>query len=244
MKSRREFLKTMALGSAGLSMGMNAKSYSRILGSNDRLNFAVLGLNGRANAHLASIRAVKGASISHVCDVDSKIMNKFALKVKKSFNQDPVQEKDFRKLLELKEVDAITIATPEHWHAPMAIMGLQAGKHVYVEKPCSHNPHEGELLVLAQKKYGKLVQMGNQQRSSAHTIDIIKKIKEGLIGRPYFGKAWYSNTRKSTVSAQSFLFLNILIGNYGRARHREGPIKIMFTPTTGIGSGIGGLARP
>ncbi len=91
----------------------------------------------------------------------------------------------------------ITIATPEHWHAPMAIMGLQAGKHVYVEKPCSHNPLEGELLVQAQKKYGKFVQMGNQQRSSDHTIEIIGKIKAGLIGRPYFGKAWYSNTRKS-----------------------------------------------
>jgi predicted dehydrogenase len=106
-------------------------------------------------------------------------------------------EEDFRKVLESRDVDAITIATPEHWHAPMAIMGLQAGKHVYVEKPCSHNPREGELLVQAQKKYGRLVQMGNQQRSSNHTIDIVKKIRDGLIGRPYLGKSWYVNTRKS-----------------------------------------------
>jgi predicted dehydrogenase len=107
-----------------------------------------------------------------------------------------VRLKDVRKLLESKDVDAITIATPEHWHAPMALMGLQAGKHVYVEKPSSHNPYEGELLLQAQKKYGKLVQLGDQQRSSAHTIEAMAKIKEGLIGRPYFGKAWYSNTRK------------------------------------------------
>ena len=100
-------------------------------------------------------------------------------------------------MLESKDVDAITIATPEHWHTPMAIMGLQAGKHVYVEKPCSHNPHEGELLVMAQKKYDKLVQMGDQQRSSDFTIKIMKRIKDGLIGKPYFGKAWYSNNRKS-----------------------------------------------
>jgi predicted dehydrogenase len=79
----------------------------------------------------------------------------------------------------------------------MAIMGLQAGKHVYVEKPCSHNPREGEMLVQAQKKYRKLVQLGDQQRSSAHTIEIISKIKGGLIGRPYFAKSWYANTRKS-----------------------------------------------
>ena len=94
-------------------------------------------------------------------------------------------------------MDAITIATPDHWHAPMAIAGLQAGKHVYVEKPCSHNPAEGEMLVEAQQKYRKLVQMGTQQRSSPHTIEIVEKIHDGIIGRPYFAKAWYSNMRKS-----------------------------------------------
>ena len=90
-------------------------------------------------------------------------------------------------------MDAITIATPDHWHAPMAIAGLQAGKNVYVEKPCSHNPAEGAMLVEAQKKYGKVVQMGTQQRSSPHTIEIVDKIHNGLIGRAYFAKAWYSN---------------------------------------------------
>jgi predicted dehydrogenase len=109
----------------------------------------------------------------------------------------PVQERDFRKVLALKDVDAITIATPDHWHTPMAILGLQAGKHAYVEKPCSHNPAEGELVVEAQRKYGKLVQMGSQQRSSPHTIEIVDKIHAGLIGRAYFATCWYINTRKS-----------------------------------------------
>jgi predicted dehydrogenase len=109
----------------------------------------------------------------------------------------PATDKDFRSILQLKEIDAITIATPDHWHAPMAIAGLQAGKHVYVEKPCSHNPAEGALLVEAQKKYGKQVQMGTQQRSSPHTIELVDKIGSGLIGRPYYAKAWYSNIRKS-----------------------------------------------
>jgi predicted dehydrogenase len=197
MKSRREFLKDIALGSAGLAVGLNAKSYARILGANNRVNFAVIGLHGRAYAHLESIRQNKDTMITHICDVDKRELDKFGAAVKKQFDQSPVTQKDFRKILESKDVDAITIATPEHWHAPMAIAGLQAGKHVYVEKPCSHNPYEGELLVQAQKKYGKLVQMGNQQRSSEHTIEIVRKIKEGLIGRPYFGKAWYSNTRKA-----------------------------------------------
>jgi predicted dehydrogenase len=197
MNTRREFVKQAVLGTSGLVVALNAKSYARILGANDRIHFAVIGLHGRGIAHLECIRQNQNTRITHVCDVDRRDLDRFAASVEKAFQQAPVKEKDFRKVLQSKDVDVITIATPEHWHTPMAIMGLQAGKHVYVEKPCSHNPRECEFLVQAQKKYGKLVQMGNQQRSSDHTIEIMDKIKSGLIGRPYFGKAWYSNTRKS-----------------------------------------------
>src|SRR5881398_1859303 len=198
MITRREFLDSLAVGAAGLAVGTTAKSYGQILGSNDRLNFAVIGLNGRAYAHLSSLKANRSsARISHVCDVDSNILKKFADSVQQEMGEAPVAEKDFRKILEQKDVDAITIATPEHWHAPMAIAGLQAGKHVYVEKPCSYNPAEGAMLVQAQQKYGKLVQMGTQQRSSPHTTEIVDKIHAGIIGKPYLAKAWYSNTRKS-----------------------------------------------
>jgi len=198
MVTRREFLDALAIGAAGLAVSTTAKSYSQIVRSNDRLNFAVIGLNGRAYAHLSSLKANKRAArISHVCDVDNNILRKFADRAQREMGEDPVAEKDFRKILEQKEVDAITIATPDHWHAPMAIAGLQAGKHVYVEKPCSHNPAEGELLVEAQQKYQKLVQMGTQQRSSPHTIEVVDKIRQGVIGRPYLAKSWYVNTRKS-----------------------------------------------
>lgn len=198
MTTRREFIKGFALGSAGLAAaGWDARSYARILGANERVHFAIIGLHGRGYAHLDSLRQCGNALVTHVCDVDRHELDKFAAEAEKAFSAKPVAVEDFRRILESKDVDAITIATPEHWHAPMAIAALQAGKHVYVEKPCSHNPREGELLVEAQKKYGKLVQMGNQQRSSAHTIEIVGKIRSGLIGRPYFGKAWYSNTRAS-----------------------------------------------
>ena len=198
MVTRREFLDALAIGAAGLAAGTTAKSYARILGSNERLNFAVIGLNGRGYAHLSSLNANRSvARISHVCDVDGNILNKFANAVQKETGEAPAAETDFRKVLESKEVDAITIATPDHWHAPMAIAGLQAGKHVYLEKPCSHNPPEGEMLIQAQQKYRKLVQMGNQQRSSPHTIEIIAKIHDGIIGKPYMAKAWYANVRKS-----------------------------------------------
>ena len=198
MITRREFLDTLATSAAGLAVSTAAKSYARILGANDRLNFAVIGLNSRAYAHLSALQANKTAArISHVCDVDSQILQKFAAATQQAMGESPAAEKDFRAILQQKEVDAITIATPDHWHAPMSIAALEAGKHVYVEKPCSHNPAEGAMLVAAQKKYGKLVQMGTQQRSSPHTIEIIEKIRTGLIGRPYYAKAWYSNTRKS-----------------------------------------------
>jgi predicted dehydrogenase len=198
MATRREFLDALAVSAATLAVGTSARSYRQILGSNDRLNFAVIGLNGRAYAHLSALKANRSAArISHVCDVDGNILRKFAERVQQEMEETAATEKDFRRILEQKDVDAITIATPDHWHAPMAIAALQAGKHVYVEKPCSHNAAEGEMLVRAQQKYRKLVQMGTQQRSSPHTIEIVEKIHAGIIGRPYFAKAWYSNSRKS-----------------------------------------------
>jgi predicted dehydrogenase len=196
--SRRTFLDGLAVGAAGLAVGTAAKSYGQIIGSNDRLNFAVIGLNGRGYAHLAALKANKSAArISYVCDVDSNILKKFADAVQRETGEAPATDKDFRTILARKDIDAITIATPDHWHTPMAIAGLQAGKHVYVEKPCSHNPAEGQMLVQAQQKYGKLVQMGTQQRSSPHSMEIVEKIHGGIIGRPYLAKAWYSNVRKS-----------------------------------------------
>jgi predicted dehydrogenase len=198
MVTRREFLDVVAIGAAQLALGSSAKSYGQILGSNDRLNFAVIGLNGRAYAHLSALKANRSsARITHVCDVDGDILTKFSAEVRKETGDAPVADKDFRRILEQKDVDAITIATPDHWHTPMAIAGLEAGKHVYVEKPCSHNPAEGMMLVEAQQKYRKLVQMGTQQRSSPHTIEIIERIHGGLVGRTYLAKAWYSNVRRS-----------------------------------------------
>ncbi|HWA96212.1 MAG TPA: Gfo/Idh/MocA family oxidoreductase [Terracidiphilus sp.] len=198
MLTRREFLPTAAAGAAGLAIASSAKSYARILGANDRLNFAIIGVRSRAYAHLSSLKANEAAArVTHVCDVDTVTMKKFADATTKAMGEAPKSEQDFRNILAQRDVDAVTIATPDHWHAPMAIDALKAGKHVYVEKPCSHNPAEGALLVAAQKKYGKLVQMGTQQRSSAHTIEIVDKIHNGLIGRAYYAKAWYSNTRKS-----------------------------------------------
>jgi predicted dehydrogenase len=198
MISRRTFLDGLAVTAASAAISSTAKSYAQILGSNDRLNFAILGLNGRGYAHLSALKNnAAAARVSHICDVDSTILAKFAAEAQSELGYAPTADGDYRKILDAKDVDIITIALPDHWHAPMAILGLQAGKHVYVEKPSSHNPREGELLVEAQKKYGKLVQVGDQQRSSDYTIKVIQQIHDGLIGDPYYAKAWYVNKRKS-----------------------------------------------
>ncbi len=202
--SRRKFIKNSILGTAGLSLaatGMDAKSYANILGANDRMNFALAGLNSRGNALANSIlklRKGKNTRITHICDVDSRVLEKRALEYKQESGFKPKSVKDVRKMLENKKIDVFVIASPDHWHAPMAMMGLQAGKHVYVEKPCCHNPAEGEMLLALDKQYKDLrVQMGNQQRSGSASNEAIKDIREGIIGDVYFGKAWYSNKRGS-----------------------------------------------
>jgi predicted dehydrogenase len=198
MISRREFLDGLAVTAAGAAISSTAKSYAQIIGANDRVNFAILGLNGRGYAHLSALKNnAASARVTHVCDCDATILAKFSGRAEKELGYAPTADQDFRKVLASKDVDAITIALPDHWHAPMAILGLQSGKHVYVEKPSSHNPREGELLIEAQKKYGKLVQVGDQQRSSDYTIKIIQQVHDGLIGEPYYAKAWYVNKRKS-----------------------------------------------
>jgi predicted dehydrogenase len=174
MVTRREFLDTIAAGAAGMAISSTAKSYGQILGSNDRLNFAIIGLRWRGYAHLSALMANKDtARVSHICDVDSDIRAKFAGVAEHELGYAPASEKDFRHVLEQKEVDVVTIATPDHWHTPLAIAALEAGKHVYVEKPCSHNPAEGALLVQAQQKYQKHVQHGTQQRSCVRTIEAV-----------------------------------------------------------------------
>ena len=200
MTTRRNFIKKTTASTAAITLGglvLPSNAYSNILGANDHINCAIIGVRSRAKAHVKAIHQDKNAKILYNCDVDDIIIEEHNVWCQENIGYVPKVEKDFRKILEDKNVDAVFIATPEHWHAPMAILALQAGKHVYVEKPCSHNPHENELLVAAEKKYGKKVQMGNQQRSALTSIMAIKEIKEGVIGNVYKGEAYYSNNRGS-----------------------------------------------
>lgn len=200
--SRREFVKKAIIGTASISLGgilpgFTAKSYARILGSNDRLMVSCMGVNGRGFAVGTNFANQGDCEVLYACDVDSRAADKFADAVHKIQKRAPKQVTDFRKTLEDKNVDILMVAAPDHWHATAAILACQAGKHVYLEKPCSHNPHEGELIVAAARKYNRVIQMGNQRRSWPNSIGAIKELRDGAIGRPYYAKTWYANNRPS-----------------------------------------------
>ncbi len=202
---RRTFLQTSAAGAASLSLSglpLSAKSYRRILGANDRIRCALLGCYRRFPALLDALAELDNVDITYVCDVDARRQEAGAARVKKAVGSAPKQEKDMRRIFAQSDVDAVFHATPDHWHAPGAILSLQAGKHVYVEKPCSHNPREDELLIAWQKKTGLQVQMGAQQRSAPETIEIIQEIHKGVIGEAYLATAFYTNTRGRVPDAK------------------------------------------
>lgn len=189
----------MATAAISLGRGVNAmpaSSYNNIIGANDRINVAIQGLGRRYGAYINGIVAPESnVRIAYLCDVMPGQMDKAAQEVGKKIDYEPKLEEDIRKIFNDQNVDAIFMATPDHWHTPGAIMGMQAGKHIYLEKPCSHNPWENQLVVEAQKKYSKVVQMGNQQRSSPQSIKIINDIHNGIIGNAYKAIAFYANGR-------------------------------------------------
>ncbi|MCJ8211863.1 Gfo/Idh/MocA family oxidoreductase [Mucilaginibacter sp. RS28] len=204
MENRRKFIQKMAVASAAMLAGektfaFTAKSYRHIIGANDRVHMAIIGLNGRGTSMAGTFARQKNLNIATVCDVDTRVFAKALKAVADAGQADaPKTEGDFRKVLSDKNIDGIYIATPDHWHTPMTILGCQAGKHVYVEKPISHNPHEGELVTAAAKKYKKVVQMGAQRRSAPILTQGIEELHKGVIGRVYYAKTWYTNTRKAT----------------------------------------------
>ena len=186
----------MTVGAATLALG------GRILGANDRVRLAICGLRGRGNDHLKGFANVPGTKIAGVCDVDENVLNQRLGDAEKMGLARPKSYGDIRRLLEDKDIDAISIATPNHWHSLMAIWACQAGKDVYVEKPCSHNWFEGRQLVRAVKKYNRICQHGSQSRSNPGMIEAIKRVNDGTIGNTYLARALCYKWRPSIGHAQ------------------------------------------
>ena len=197
--SRRDFIKQVGATGLGMTLGgltFNAKSYANIVGANERFHTAVMGTNGRGAEMARSFQGINNVEVSFVCDVEENALAKGVEAVKR-VGGNPKTEKDIRRVLENKDLTALVIAAPDHWHATAAIMACQAGKHVYVEKPCSHSPQEGELCIAAARKYNRIMQVGAQRRSWSGIMEGISELHNGIIGQVYFAKGWYTNKRSS-----------------------------------------------
>lgn len=194
---RREFLKTSALaGFAAASGGAAVDAPSLMSGGspNEKVRVAVVGVNGRGVVHAQNFARLPNSEVAYICDVDDRVVDK-GMKGAASQASAPKAIRDFRRALDDKSVQAIAIATPDHWHAPMTLLAMQAGKHVYLEKPSSLDPHEDELLLAANRKYRVQVQLGTQRRSGEHFIQAAQALRDGVIGTPYLARTWYANTR-------------------------------------------------
>jgi len=181
--SRREVLKIVAK-TAGVGGFASVSQSNRILGANDRARVAICGLNHRGKDHMTAFSRVPNVEIAALCDVDEDVLRKR----RGELGGKPPTYVDIRKLLEDRSIDAVSIATPNHWHSLMAIWACQAGKDVYVEKPCSHNLWEGRQLVRAAEKYGRIVQHGTQNRSSHAFQEAKRSLQEGVIGEVYLAR--------------------------------------------------------
>lgn len=193
--NRRQFVQNTAV--AGIATQILPFPLFGRNAPNEKLIIGVIGTNSRGNWLASIFSKLPGAEVGYICDVeDGAVANGLKAVEKAGQTRKPTVIKDLRKLLERKDLDAVAIATPDHWHAPAAILACSAGKHVYVEKPCGHNPQEGEWLTQAAQEHNRIVQMGNQRRSWPTLQQAAQDIRDGAIGKPYFARSWYYNNRK------------------------------------------------
>ena len=199
MMNRRDFLSRTAAATAGLAAALPSRSYAQA-SPNDTINVAIIGIRGdnkghptwtargRGQDHYEHLSKIKNVRISHVVDIDERHFKTSLGYLKETYGGDPKTETDFRRVLENRDVDAVTIAAPDHWHALMTIWACQAGKDVYVEKPISHNIMEGRRMIDAARRYNRVVEVGTQRRSGVVLAKAVQFLRDGGLGKVYMGK--------------------------------------------------------
>ncbi len=204
--TRREFVaqagKTAAVAGLALSAASAASAAQtvraaapaavsrRVIGANDKIRMALIGCGGMGRANLDSFMGHSDVEVIGVCDVDANHLNDAAAAVENKYGRKPAAVKDFRRILDMKDVDAVIIGTPDHWHALPMIHACEVGKDVYCEKPISHDIVEGQAMVKAAKKFGTVVQIGTWQRSTQHFVDAVDYVKSGKLGKISVCRAW------------------------------------------------------
>lgn len=209
---RRTFLKRTGIGAAVAASWALSPAALRAAGANERFQVGVMGPGGMGSSHLRELVRRPDVRVACVCDVDDQRREAAAALVRDQTGQEVRAVKDVRQMLDDRHLDAVFIATPDHWHAPATILACDAGKHVYVEKPCAHNVREGRLMVDAARRNQRVVQVGTQSRSTDHVMQAMQALREGVIGDVLVAKAWNSQRR----------------GNIGRQPASEPPAHLDF----------------
>jgi len=203
MTKRRDFIKKSVAGTAAVALtgvGLNAKSYASVHGANERVTMAVIGIRSQGNGHIdkwCSLKENRNVFLKTLCDVDESLYPERVAKVTKAIGSTPNTVWDMRYVFDDPDIDAVSIATPNHWHALATIWACQAGKHVYVEKPASHNVYEGRKMIEAARKYDRRVQVGFQNRSIKNVMEAMKFLHEGGIGDVYLARGTCFKPRDS-----------------------------------------------
>jgi predicted dehydrogenase len=203
--NRRNFISSGTAGMAALGAISTLTSSERVLGANNRVRVAICGVHGRGNDHLQNYAKLQNVEIAALCDIDESVLARRVAQMDKMALAKPATYVDIRKLLEDKSIDAISIATPNHWHSLMGIWACEAGKDVYIEKPCSHNLWEGGQLVKASQRYNRIVQHGTQIRSATAAREMVQKLHGGAIGETYMARGlcykWRDTIGREAVQA-------------------------------------------
>ncbi len=200
---RRSFLQITAASAAVASSGLrSSQAVEAANRANAQVVLGVMGMGGRGTELAKAFCRLPGTQVAYVCDPDQRRVQKAAQEVEKACGKTPKQLSDYRRILDDSAVDALVCAAPDHWHSPAGIAACAAGKHAYLEKPISHNPHEGELLVAASKKHNRVIQQGTQRRSMPGVVEAIQKTRSGAIGQVLFSRGWYNNQRPSIGQGQ------------------------------------------
>lgn len=194
--NRRGFLEQTAGGTLS-ALAMTSMATGQDQSAATRLRVGCIGVGGRAGSLLKMFSAQKDVDLRMICDVDTNRLPAAVATVKSLNGSEPTAVSDYRRVVDNKELDIVVVGTPDHWHAIPTILACQAGKDVYVEKPDGHNIVEGQRMVAAQRKYGRIVQMGTQSRSAPHFQEAIAYIRSGKLGRCLFAKAWESSKQGS-----------------------------------------------
>lgn len=195
-RPRREFLKETGAGAVAVTLAA-APQWAEAQQRAKPVQVGLIGCGGMGSYHLRTLAARKDATVAYVCDVDQQRLEKSAKLIESETGKSPKSVGDMREVLRDPAIDAVFIATPDHWHAPAAILALDAGKHVYVEKPCCHNIREGRLMIEAVKRSGKHLQVGTQSRSTACVANGLQHVLDGKIGEVLVAKAWNTQRRGS-----------------------------------------------